>query len=307
MAICRQVRAKRAATARRGVPAVRTGSRPSRFAAAPCAVPVRRGVIRFGRGNRRQVRTIAAPDLPTATGATVATVCRNRADGHAPPTVTGSDGDRFGTVKATGNRRQVRNGHARRRSRRQATTAPRPICRQSPPTVKATGQPRRRVRQPSRRSDSLPTVTRQTRHNRPPWRSRRSDGFAPSRFPAAPCAVPVRRGVIRFGQSADGFAVAIFRRRQGATAPRPICRRSRRQAHPFAVPICRRRVRTGSATVRRCVCVQGKIKPRQGLSNLIKRNAVLFRERSRRQATARRCGYVQGKSNPVKVYQTSSN
>ena len=52
---------------------------------------------------------------------------------------------------------------------------------------------------------------------------------------------------------------------------------------------------------------QGKIKPRQGLSNLIKRNAVLFRGRSRRQATARRCGYVQGKSNPVKVYQTSSN
>ena len=93
-----------------------------------CAVPVRRGVIRFGRGNRRQVRAIAAPDLPTATGATVATVCRNRADGHAPPTVTGSDGDRFGTVKATGNRRRVRNGHARRRSRRQAT-APRPICR----------------------------------------------------------------------------------------------------------------------------------------------------------------------------------
>ena len=35
--------AKRAKTARRGVPAVRTGSRPSRFTAAPCAVPVRRG------------------------------------------------------------------------------------------------------------------------------------------------------------------------------------------------------------------------------------------------------------------------
>ena len=44
----RQVRAKRATTARPCVPAVRTGSRPSRSTAAPCAVPVRRGVIRFG-------------------------------------------------------------------------------------------------------------------------------------------------------------------------------------------------------------------------------------------------------------------
>ena len=41
--VCRRSRAKRATTARRGVPAVRTGSRPSRSAAAPCGVPVRRG------------------------------------------------------------------------------------------------------------------------------------------------------------------------------------------------------------------------------------------------------------------------
>ena len=106
-AVCRQVRAKRAATARRGVPAVRTGSRPSRFTAAPCAVPVRRGDGHgFGQSpppcrRRRQVRQPSrrSDSLPTVTGsggatvrrgnrgdslpqpfavATVATVCRNR-------------------------------------------------------------------------------------------------------------------------------------------------------------------------------------------------------------------------------------
>lgn len=52
--------------------------------------------------------------------------------------------------------------------------------------------------------------------------------------------------------------------------------------------------------MRRGVCVQGKIKPRQGLSNLIKRNAGLFREGSatgnRPAARAARCG---NKRNPA--------
>ena len=205
-----------------------------------------------------------------------------------------------------------------------------PICRQAqpfatmPPT--ATGSERSRVRQPSRRgnrgdslpqpfavirfgqsprrSDSLPTGSRQTRHNRPPCRSRRSDGFAP---------VPIRRRALCRSctpwRSADGR-----NRRRFGRSDLPTGRQVRtgagsgRSDLPTATG---RRVRTvtGSdgATVRRGVCVHGKIKPRQGLSNLINRNAALFRGRSRRQATARRGVCVQGKSNPVKVYQTSSN
>ena len=112
------------------------------------------------------------------------------------------------------------------------------IHEHSPPTVKATGQPRRRVRQPSRRSDSLPTGSRQTRRNRPPWRSRRSDGFAPVPI----CRRALCRSCAPWRQSADGHARLRSRVRRGDLPTGQPCRQaqpSRRQVRRVPFPASR--------------------------------------------------------------------
>ena len=108
-------------------------------------------------------------------------------------------------------------------------TVPRPICRQSrrqvradlPTIPRATG------------SGSLPTVTRQTHRNRPPWRSRFADGFAPApirrRALCRSCA-PWQRSRVRAG---DGSPPCRRRSRRGdlptgnrRNRPAPICQQS---------------------------------------------------------------------------------
>ena len=159
-------------------------------------------------GNRRNR---PASDLPTATGRQV------RA------------GDRFG------------DGHGFGRGRATVRRVPFPASRFHHAAdghgfaVAIFRRSRRRVRA-FRSSDSqgnraTPTGSRQTRHNRPPLRSRRSDGFAP---------VPICRAVpVAFlWRSADGHAPTVTPtgsdgQGDGATAdrfgqsPRPIFRRSR--------------------------------------------------------------------------------
>ena len=156
----RQVRAKRTATARRDVPAVRTGSPPSRSAAAPCAVPVAFPWRSADRRNRSPWQPFAVPPCIR-----IHEHCIRihehciRIHEHSPPTVTGAPADGSGV----------------------------PIFRR---VRTRTGSPWRSAdgdRQRGNRSDGQPpTGSRQTRRNRPPWRSRRSDGFAP---------VPIRRAV----------------------------------------------------------------------------------------------------------------
>ena len=88
-ATVRRRAAKRATTARPCVPAVRTGSRPPRFTAAPCAVPVRRG---DGQGNGATADRFAASRFPrpvstvppTATGFERSRPADSHADGFAP-------------------------------------------------------------------------------------------------------------------------------------------------------------------------------------------------------------------------------
>ena len=199
-----------AATARRGVPAVRTGSRRPDSPRRSCGVPV--AICRQSRqqGNRADSSDGATVATVTPTGSERSRVWAGKqGDGFgafrsaAPFPWRSSDGDGFGN-RADGNRRN----------------RPAPDL----PTVPA---------------DSLPTVTRQTHRNRPPWRSRRSDGFAPVpicrralwrscapwrrsrvRTIAAPLAPPLQGHLTRLetglkpSRRSDGFA------------PVPICRRA---------------------------------------------------------------------------------
>ena len=131
-----------------------------------------------------------------------------------------------------------------------------PICRQ------VTGRQVRNGHAPT-----VPPQCRQTRHNRPPWRSRRLDGFAPvpicRRALCRSCA-PWRRGD-RFGR---GRVRERSRVRTGTGKGSPPCRQTRQNRPPlrsrrsdgFApVPICRRALCRSCAPWRdsvRIVCRQ---------------------------------------------------
>ena len=278
-------------------------------------------------------RVSGSDNVPTGatvpnSGATVpnsgATVPANCGDGHG-----------FGN-RADGDRRtrspsRSADGHAdgfavaifRQGNGQQAATAPRPICRERfgtvtgsdgngqrfatmPPTVTGSGgQPWRQSR---RRGDGfgngqgfaavrpavatvatvtptgrrVRTICRQTRHNRPPWRSCAADGFAVRARPDSPprpvpflCAVaPVPPTVTGSDGNGQRFATMPPNAPQPpAVAFPPFGRvRARPDSQPRPVPsLCA--VATVTPTGQPC--------------------AVAF--------------VFKAKSNPVKVYQTSSN